>query len=87
MFLTTLFLTVAEDIVDLLDAAGQGITAWLTIFVGAIKSAFMNLLYEDPTATEKSLSGVMLYLFIFFGVNVVVGIVWFILSLAKRRGK
>lgn len=86
MLFTAIYQALAEDILSLLTTAGSAMTSWLTIFTTAIKNAFLNLLYDDPTATEKSISGIMLYLFVFFGVNVIVGIVWFIISLAKRRG-
>ena len=71
----------------LITAMSTGITAWLQILPDAIKSVFLNLIYEDPTATTPVVSQFAYFIFAFLGVAIVSGIVWFVLHLVKTRGR
>jgi len=67
----------------------QGITSGVTnavkIIGDGLKTAFMNILYVDPTAETLQLSELSYFLFVIAGLSIGVGLVWLIVSLVKRR--
>ena len=63
----------------------EGVTKTIKTIVDAIKSIFLNLIYEDPSAEVKVVSEFAIFLFVLLGISVGVGLVWLVLSLIKRR--
>ena len=57
----------------------------ITNLSSGIKSAFMNIIYEDPAATEKVLSAPVEFALIFAGVSLAVGLVYGAFKLIKAR--
>ena len=57
----------------------------ITNLSSGIKSAFTNIIYEDPTATEKVLSAPVEFALIFAGVSLAVGLVYGAFRLIRAR--
>ena len=76
----------ASDFVSgIFENMTEGVTKTIKTIVDAIKSIFLNLIYEDPAAETKVVSQLAIFLFVMLGVSVGVGLVWLVLSLIKRR--
>ena len=76
----------ADFISTLFEAITQGITGIIAPIVDGIKTAFMELVYVDPDATEPVVSALAYFLFVCLGLSIGVGLVWLVMSLFKRRG-
>lgn len=50
-----------------------------------LKSAFTNIVYEDPTATEKVLSAPVEFVLITVGISLAVGLVYGAFRLIRAR--
>ena len=61
---------------DLISKMFSGCTDAITGLNSGIKTGFLNLIYVDPAATTKELSGIVEFAFIFGGVTLAIGIVW-----------
>ena len=57
----------------------------ITNLSSGLKSAFTNIIYEDPAATEKVLSAPVEFVLIFAGVSLAVGLVFGAFKLIKAR--
>ena len=57
----------------------------ITNLSSGLKSAFTNIIYEDPAATEKVLSAPVEFVLIFAGVSLAVGLVYGAFKLIKAR--
>lgn len=57
----------------------------ITNLSSGIKSAFTNIIYEDPTAAEKVLSAPVEFALIFAGVSLAVGLVYGAFKLIRAR--
>lgn len=64
----------------------SGLTSTITALTGGIKEAFLNILYVDPVATEKVISPLAQFFFVFAGVGIGFTIVAMIVSVIRRRG-
>lgn len=54
-------------------------------FSTGIKTAFMNILYQDPAAAEKVLSDPVKFCLIFMGLGAAVGLVFGMFRLIRSR--
>ena len=72
-------------ITSLIEAITTGLTALITPIVSAIHEGFLAFLYVDPDADTKVVSDLAIFLMVFFGVSIGVGLVWLAISLFKRR--
>lgn len=70
----------------LLGAITEGITGIIAPIVDGIKTAFLQLIYVDPSAESKTVSAIAYFLFVMLGISVGVGLVWLVISLFKKRG-
>lgn len=77
-----------DFLANLLKAITEGITGIIAPMVEAIKTGFLELIYENPDATgdTKTLSAFAYFLFAMLGISIGVGLVWLVISLFKRRG-
>lgn len=57
----------------------------ITNLSSGLKSAFTNIIYEDPAAAEKVLSAPVEFVLIFAGVSLAVGLVFGAFKLIKAR--
>ena len=73
-------------ITTLIEAITTGITALISPIVQAVHEGFQAFLYVDPTSETKVVSDLAIFLMVFFGVSIGVGLVWLAISLFKRRG-
>ena len=76
----------ATFIETLFEAITSGITGIIGPMVDGIKDAFLELVYVDPTASEKEVSVIAYFLFAMLGLSIGVGLIWLVISLFKRRG-
>lgn len=73
-------------ITTLIEAITTGITALITPIVTAVHEGFLAFLYGDTAGTESQVvSDLAIFLMVFFGVSIGVGLVWLAISLFKRR--
>lgn len=72
-------------ITTLIEAITTGITALITPIVTAIHEGFLAFLYVDPEAETRVVSDLAVFLMVFLGVSIGVGLVWLAISLFKRR--
>lgn len=68
---------------QLIEAIFSNLTTVVTQSATALKTCFLNLIYDDPTSQTKSVSDLMLFVFTMMGLTIGIGIVYKILSLVR----
>ncbi len=61
----------------------SGFSETIKGMAGGLKTGFLQLFYEDPTATEKVVSELAQFGFVMVGVAMAIGIVYSLLRLIK----
>lgn len=74
-------------VTTLIEAITTGITALITPIAQGLQEGFMAFLYVDPTAEEKVVSDVAIFLFVMLGVSIGVGLVWLAISLFRGKSR
>lgn len=69
---------------DIVTKIFNGFSTTITNMASGIKSAFLNILYEDPTAETKVLSGLAEFGLVFLGISMAIGLCYTAISLIKR---
>lgn len=70
---------------DIVSKIFSGFTDTITNLAGGIKTAFLNILYEDPTASAKVLSSVAEFGLVFMGISLAIGLVYGAIRLVRGR--
>lgn len=70
---------------DIVTKIFSGFTETITNLASGIKSAFLNILYEDPAASSKVLSSVAEFGLVFMGISLAIGLVYGAVRLVKGR--
>ncbi len=70
---------------ELIRELFSGFTTTIEGLGNGIKTAFMQLLYADPTAESLVLSDVAKFGFVMIGLSMAVGLVYFLFGLIRRR--
>lgn len=71
-------------VTDILNAFTGGITGLASSIPSALKEGFTNLIYEDPTATTKTLSGFAQFGLVFGGIALGAGLVYLVVNMIRR---
>lgn len=61
---------------DIVSKIFTGFTQTITNLAKGIKDAFVNLIYEDPTAETKVLSTFAEFGLVFLGISIAIGLVY-----------
>ncbi len=69
---------------DIVTKIFSGFSTTITSFAKGIKDAFLNILYEDPTAETKVLSSVAEFGLVFLGISLAIGLVYTATRLIRR---
>lgn len=70
---------------DILNAFTTGATSLVTVIPEALKQGFLNLIYEDPTATTKSVSAFAQFGLVFSGIALGAGLLYFVVNMIRRK--
>lgn len=70
---------------DIVSKIFTGFTDTITNLAGGVKSAFVNILYENPEAETKVLSSVAEFGLVFLGISMAIGLVYGAIRLVKGR--
>lgn len=70
---------------ELISELFSGFTTAIEGLGEGIKSAFMQLLYADPTAETLVLYDVAKFGFVMIGLSMAIGLVYFMFRLIRRR--
>ncbi len=70
---------------DIVSKIFSGFTDTITNLASGIKSAFVNILYEDPSASSKVLSSVAEFGLVFMGISLAIGLVYGAIRLVRGR--
>lgn len=70
---------------DIITAFTSGINALATSVPETLKNAFSALIYEDASATTKTLSGFAQFGLIFGGISLGAGLVYLIVNMIRRK--
>lgn len=63
----------------------SGFTDTIKGLAGGIKDGFLNLIYVDPSASEKVMSDIAEFCFVAGGVTLAIGIVWGTFRLIRAK--
>lgn len=66
--------TIFESFVEVIQSLATG-----------IKTAFIQFIYADPDAAEKTLSAPFEFLLIFMGISIAIGLVYGAIRMVSRR--
>ena len=69
---------------DIIKNIFSGFSETIKGLAGGIKDAFLNILYVDPSASEKVLSDVAQFGFLFLGLSMAIGLVYVAVRLIRR---
>ncbi len=69
---------------DIIKNIFSGFSETIKGLAGGIKDAFLNILYVDPSASEKVLSDVAQFGFLFLGLSMAIGLVYGAVRLIRR---
>lgn len=70
---------------DIVSKIFTGFTDTITNLASGVKSAFVNILYENPEAEIKVLSSVAEFGLVFLGISMAIGLVYGAIRLVKGR--
>ena len=70
---------------DIVSKIFTGFTDTITNLASGVKSAFVNILYENPEAETKVLSSVAEFGLVFLGISMAIGLVYGAIRLVKGR--
>lgn len=71
---------------DVISSLFSGMTSTIAAITGALKEAFVNLLYIDPAAATLEISPLATFIFVLVGVSLAVSIVYYVLGRFRVRG-
>ena len=64
----------------------QSFNVVITGLASGLKGAFENLIYVDPSATNPTMSPLVMFIFTMLGLGLATGVLWKIFSLVRNRG-
>lgn len=70
---------------DIISALTSGISGLVQSIPQALKQGFSALIYEDPDATTKALSGFAQFGLIFAGISLGAGLVYLVVNMIRRK--
>lgn len=70
---------------SLITAFTSGITALVTSIPSALKEGFRNLIFDDPTATNPTLSNFAEFGLIFGGIAMGAGLLYLVVNMIRRK--
>ncbi len=70
---------------DIVSKIFTGFTTTITNLASGIKTAFLNILYEDPEASTKVLSSVAEFGLVFLGISMAIGLVYGAIRMVRNR--
>ena len=70
---------------DIVSKIFTGFTTTITNLASGIKTAFMNILYENPDAETKVLSSLAEFGLVFLGISIAIGLVYGAIRMVRNR--
>lgn len=70
---------------DIVSKIFTGFTTTITNLASGIKTAFLNILYENPDAETKVLSSVAEFGLVFLGISMAIGLVYGAIRMVRNR--
>lgn len=72
-------------ITAIINAFTSGIQALVSEIPSALKDGFTNLIYEDPTATNPTLSNFAQFGLVFAGIALGAGLLYLVVNIIRRK--
>lgn len=72
-------------VTEIINSITGAITGFTKAIPAALKDGFSNLIYENPEATEKTLSGFAQFGLIFMGISMVCGLTYLVINMVRRK--
>lgn len=70
---------------DIVSKIFTGFTTTITNLASGVKTAFLNILYENPEAETKVLSSVAEFGLVFLGISMAIGLVYGAIRMVRNR--